>query len=188
MSKLSPLGAPLLAALAVLPGCANANATSSETADALLMALEDEYRAEATYAAILDKFGDIRPFSNVINAERRHAQRAIAELDRLGIAYDAQNPFTGTIAAPDTVLEACEAAVQAEIDNIALYDRLLPTIEDDEVRATLEDLQWASRERHLPAFQRCVDRGGAMGAGREMGHGKGRSMGRGMGGGMGRDN
>lgn len=178
MSKLKPLSAPLLAALAVLPGCANANASSPESADALLMALEDEYRAEATYAAILDKFGDIRPFSNVINAERRHAERAKAELDRLGIAYDTQNPFTGTIAAPDTALEACEAAVQAEVDNIALYDRLLPTIEDDAVRATLEDLQWASRERHLPAFQRCVDRGGAMGPGRGMGRGNDPGMGR----------
>lgn len=180
MPKLKSIGASLLATLAVLPACATATGQSPQDVAALQEALDDEYRAEATYAAIIERFGEIRPFINIIQAERRHAERAKAEMDRLGIEYAAVNPFIGTIAAPDTVLAACEAAVQAEVDNIALYDRLLPQIEDPQVHATLTALQGASQERHLPAFRRCVDRGGEMGRGpgHAMGQGRGRGMGR----------
>lgn len=157
-----------LGALMLGGGCANAVSADPHPSDgdALLMALDDEYRAEATYAAILDAFGEVRPFVNIIEAERRHAARAKAEMDRLGITYAPSNPYLGKITAPPTLLAACEQGVTAEIENIELYDQLLPTIEDDQVHTTLSDLQWASRERHLPAFQRCVSRGGEMGAGR----------------------
>ncbi|UAB79645.1 DUF2202 domain-containing protein [Erythrobacter sp. SCSIO 43205] len=143
------------------------------------MALDDEYRAEATYAAILNAFGDVRPFVNIIEAERRHATLARSELDRLGIAYPDTNPYLGSITAPASLLEACEQGITAEIENIELYDRIIPTVEDEQLRETLGRLQWASRERHLPAFERCVARGGEMGRGR--GHGQGRGQGRGKG-------
>lgn len=159
-----------LGALALTGACASASASAADpsTTDgtALLQALDDEYRAEATYAAIIDEFGEVRPFVNIIEAERRHAARAKAEMDRLGITYAPSNPYLGKITAPPTLLAACEQGVTAEIENIELYDQLLPTIEDDRVHTTLRDLQWASRERHLPAFQRCVSRGGQMGQGR----------------------
>lgn len=163
-----------MGALALTGASANASAADPSTTDgaALLQALDDEYRAEATYAAILDAFGEVRPFVNIIEAERRHAARAKAEMDRLGIPYAPANPYLGKIAAPSTLLEACEQGVTAEIENIELYDLLLPTIENDQVRETLSDLQWASSERHLPAFQRCVSRGGQMGRG-QMGQGRG---------------
>ena len=127
------LRASLFAALAVLPGCATATGQAAQDIEALREALEDEYRAEATYAAVIEKFGEIRPFINIIQAEQRHSDRAKAEMDRLGVEYEPVNPFIGTMTAPDTVLAACEAAVQAEVDNIALYDRLLPRIEDPQV-------------------------------------------------------
>lgn len=170
--------ASMLAPLVLTCGCAGANASdaagatgvSGVDADALLLALDDEYRAEAIYSAVIEAFGEVRPFINIIEAERRHAARAKAEMDRLGITYATANPYLGKITAPATLLAACEQGVTAEIENIGLYDQLLPTIEDDQVRATLSDLQWASRERHLPAFQRCVSRGGQMGQGRGGGH------------------
>lgn len=165
----------VLAALVLTTGCTGVSASGDTNADAtaLRQALDDEYRAEATYNAVIDAFGEVRPFINIIEAERRHAARAKAEMDRLGITYDEANPYLGTIAPPANLLAACEQGVSAEIENIALYDRLLPTIRDDDVRATLVDLQWASRERHLPAFQRCVSRGGQMGQGRGGGrHGR----------------
>ena len=144
----------------------------------LLTALDDEYKAEATYAAVLEKFGsDVRPFVNIIRAEQRHSDMAKAELDRLGAQYPRDNPYLGTIAAPDTLLVACETGIVAEQENIALYDRLLPTVADAQVHDVLSKLQWASQDRHLPAFQRCVDRGGTMGGG--WGRGQGRGWGRG---------
>ena len=34
----------------------------------LLEALDDERKAEATYAAVIEKFGEVRPFINIIDA------------------------------------------------------------------------------------------------------------------------
>ena len=161
-------------AAALLAGCAGPSvaATSDVDVDALHLALDDEYRAEATYAAVIDAFGPVRPFVNIIEAERRHADRVKADMDRLGITYDRDNPHLGKIAAPTSLLAACEQGVDAEIENIALYDRLLPTIEDASVLATLTALQRASQEKHLPAFERCVARGGEMGSGQGRGQGR----------------
>lgn len=177
-----------LAMLAIPGMCAQASATPSAADDAaaLRMALDDEYRAVATYAAVIEAHGEVLPFIHIIEAERRHVDRAKAEMDRLGISYEAQNPYLGTLAAPETVMAACEQGVTAEIENIALYDRILPTIEDASVHAALTDLQWASRERHLPAFERCVARGGEMGPGHGRGgHTEGRGQGHGRGHGQG---
>ena len=164
----------LAGALALSAGCASTTAANEANGDvaALRAALDDEYRAEATYAAVIAAFGDVRPFINIIDAERRHADAVKAQMDRLAISYDPVNPFLGTLTAPATVLAACEQGVEAEIENITLYDRLLPKIKDTQVRETLTRLQSASRERHLPAFQRCVSRGG------DMGRGTGRRRGR----------
>ncbi len=42
-------------------------------------AIQDEYHAEAVYQGVLGDFGPVRPFSNIIGAEVRHAA-AIATL------------------------------------------------------------------------------------------------------------
>lgn len=168
----------LAGALALSTGCASASASATAVGEAggdvaaLRAALDDEYRAEATYAAVIASFGEVRPFINIIEAERRHADQVKVQMDRLAISYDPANPYLGTLTAPVTVLAACEQGVEAEVENIALYDRLLPTVQDPLVRETLTRLQAASRDRHLPAFQRCVSRGG------EMGRGPGRGAGR----------
>lgn len=126
------------------------------------------------YEAVMTAHGQVRPFSNIIQAEKRHSAKVREELTRLGIEYTDTNPFLGKITAPATLLEACQQGVDAEIENIALYDEILPTIANGQVKATLADLQWASRERHLPAFQRCVGRGGEPGRGSGQGGGYGR--------------
>ena len=169
----SSLFAGALALAAAIGGTA-ASAQPSGDAAALRAALDDEYKAEATYAAVIAAFGEVRPFINIIEAERRHAASVRAEMDRLGLSYEANNPYLGKIAAPASVLEACRQGVTAEVENIALYDQLLPKIADPQVRDTLTRLQWASRERHLPAFKRCVERGGVMGQGPGGGRGRGR--------------
>lgn len=145
--------------------------------EALRDALDDEYRAEATYQAVIDEFGPVRPFINIIEAERRHAGMVKTQYARLGLEAPA-NPYLGKIEAPESLLTACEAGVEAEVENIALYDRILPEITDPQVRATLERLQAASRDNHLPAFQRCVDRGGRPGRGPGGGGGGGWGGGR----------
>jgi hypothetical protein len=120
-------------------------------------ALDDEYKAEATYAAVIARFGAVRPFINIVEAERRHVGALLRQCERLGFLPRA-NRWASTVAAPATLREACAEAIAAEVDNIALYDRLLPGVTNPEVRAVLERLQAASRDRHLQAFRRCLAR------------------------------
>ena len=142
----------------------------------LLDALEDERKAEATYKAVIAKFGPVRPFINIVEAEQRHAGAIERQLHRLGFPVP-ENHWSVNVVPPASIVAACELAVQAEIENIALYDKLIPMISDPIVRGVFENLQAASRDNHLPAFRRCLARDGA-GGGDGGGRGRGRGGGR----------
>lgn len=172
MKKLSEFALLAAAFAGTTAFAASGQYSGDPVRDALLTALDDEYKAEATYQAVLDKHGDVRPFSNIILAEQRHQEMVKAEMDRRGLAYG-PNPYAGKSKAPATLLEACRTGVQGEIENIALYDKLLPTVADAAVRDLLTRLQSASRDNHLPAFERCVIRGGSPGRGAGGGGGGG---------------
>lgn len=134
----------------------------------LLEALDDERKAEATYAAVIEEFGSVRPFSNIISAEQRHSRAIERQLNRLGFDIP-ENQWAGKAAAPASLAAACKIAVGAEIENIALYDRLIPQIQDPIVKQVFENLQDASQGNHLPAFKRCLAReegNGGQGGGR----------------------
>lgn len=124
---------------------------------ALDEAIADEYQARAFYQATIDRFGAVRPFSNIINAETRHAEMVADLFVQYGLPVP-EDTYMGKVEAPGTLLAACEAGMQAEIDNKALYDRLLPNVSEPDIRATLERLRNASQNNHLPAFQNCVQR------------------------------
>ncbi|WP_449418186.1 ferritin-like domain-containing protein [Phormidium nigroviride] len=125
---------------------------------ALIEALEDEYKARATYRLILSKFGAIRPFVNIVESEERHIQALLPLFWKYGIPVPADN-YSQQIIVPNSVREACEEGVRAEIENAAMYDRLLDATRDyPDVQRVFLNLQWASQSRHLPAFQRCVER------------------------------
>ncbi len=134
--------------------------------EALREALDDEYRALATYRKVIEAFGPVQPFVNIAAAEERHARALLEQFDRLGVRPP-EDTWPGRIAAPRTLTEACEAAVQAEIDNAAMYERLIAEVGDPAIGDVLRRLQEASQARHLPAFRRCLSRGasGGIGAG-----------------------
>ena len=56
------------------------------TVNALISALEDERRAEATYEAVLKKYAGARPFANIIEAERRHQSALLQLFAKYGVA------------------------------------------------------------------------------------------------------
>ncbi|MGI0493675.1 ferritin-like domain-containing protein [Alkalinema pantanalense CENA528] len=125
---------------------------------ALIEALNDEYKARATYRAILDKFGNIRPFVNIIESEERHIQALLLLFRKYGLPIP-QDPWDGCVAIPASVQEACQQGVQAEIENAALYHRLLDLSQGyPDVQTVFLNLQRASQNNHLPAFQRCAAR------------------------------
>lgn len=128
-----------------------------KTIGAMREALDDEYKARATYQGVIDRFGPVRPFVNIIEAEERHANALLRLFERFGIEPP-KDRWAGQVPAPSSLAEACKAGVEAEIENAAMYERLLAQVGDAKVRDVLTRLQQASQQRHLPAFRRCAER------------------------------
>lgn len=72
-------------------------------------ALDDEYRAWATYGQVLADFGAVRPFSNILDAEARHVQALKGLFVRHGLPIPA-NTWPGRVARHASLKQACEAA------------------------------------------------------------------------------
>jgi hypothetical protein len=124
---------------------------------ALHEALDDEYKAHATYEAVIRDFGPVRPFVNIVESEGRHIEALLRLFERYDLPVPA-NPYRDEPPRFDSLADACAAGVQGEIDNGELYDRLLAASERPDIRHVLSRLQEASQQRHLPAFQRCLAR------------------------------
>ena len=125
----------------------------------VLEALIDEYKSRASYRLVLNTFGEIRPFSNIVEAEDTHARALEILCGHFGIPLPSDD-WEEKLEPPSSVLEACRAGIQGEHENIAMYDRFLRQTKVPEVLALFQQLQAASRQHHLPAFERCVARGG----------------------------
>jgi hypothetical protein len=150
---------------------------TDELSSVLVEAISDEYMARAMYRHVIEKFGEIRPFVNIVEAESRHIQALIPLFHKYGVPVP-EDDWYSRIEAPASVLEACKAGAQSEIDNAEMYEKLLnSTVAYPDVQIVLKQLQRASKENHLPAFQRCVARG----EGAEGGRGMGRQHRRGQG-------
>lgn len=130
---------------------ADANSRIKESLD---RAIDDERQAIAFYTAVIAEHGERRPFSNIINAERRHEASLLGQYQRLGLDVPidrwADHPFD----VPDSFAELCDASAVAEVRNGQMYDELIAECEDPIVRDVFERLRWASVERHLRAFRR----------------------------------
>ncbi len=126
--------------------------------NALVEALQDEYKARATYRLVISKFGLIRPFVNIIESEERHIQALLSLFRRYEIPIPVDN-WPEQVTAPASLSEACQIGVQSEIENGQMYQRLLALTSDyPDVQRVFLNLQRASQENHLPAFQRSVQR------------------------------
>lgn len=123
---------------------------------ALNEAINDEYKALATYEVVMDKFGVVRPFAMIKGAEEQHIASLKAIFDKYGIKVPA-NTWMSKVSVPATLQEACQVGVDAEIANAALYkDKLLPEVGDyADIVAVFTNLMNASEMKHLPAFEKC---------------------------------
>ena len=119
------------------------------------MSSQDEHKALATYESIMSDFGAIQPFASIARAEEQH----IAALERIFSRYDVTLPLIPTfdIRSFGSPEEAAAAAVQAEIDNAAPYDRLLGGIDNPDVVLVAGDLRDASLYNHLPAIEAAAN-------------------------------
>ena len=51
--------------------------------------------------------------------------------------------------------DTCGIAGQAEIENADLYDELFVKVDNQDITEVFTSLRDASREKHLPAFEKC---------------------------------
>lgn len=138
-------------------GAAGASADKELSMEKMLVyAIQDEYLARGEYEYVLNKFGDQRPFSNIIKSEEQH----IAELKVLFEKYKLAVPEDTSknhLVPASTVEEALGIGVQAEIDNIVMYNSFLSKDLPDDVKSTFNFLMSGS-ENHLEAFQKNLDK------------------------------
>jgi len=133
---------------------------------AIAEALQDEYQGEAIYARVLKDHGEIRPFSKVVHAEQRHSRFLEVLLTGRGLVVPENRWAHGDVPSYASAKDACVAAVDFEVRNVALYDRLLAVGSlPDDVRRAFEQNRAASLEHHKPAFERCAGGVGAPGRG-----------------------
>ena len=139
---------------------------SDEAKQAILEALtgpEGEYAAYAMYTAVIEKFGAVEPYVSIREAEARHIEALKRLLEKYGVDYPAENPYLGNVPAPESLEAAARAWAEGEIKNVAMYDRLLPLVQDyPDIVRVFENLRRASLEVHLPCFEAAAERGGSL--------------------------
>ena len=122
---------------------------------ALTEAINEEYGALNTYQAVLSQWGSISPFGGIVRSEQQHVNALSQLFTKYGLEVP-DNPGlvpTPTFATPTA---ACQAGVNAEIADAALYDTLMPAVEDHtDIVQVFTNLQAASLNSHLPAFDAC---------------------------------
>ncbi len=120
--------------------------------EALTYAIQDEFLAQARYDAVISKFGQRRPFTNIKAAEQRHIRALIGLFRKYGIQVPVDDAKQ-YVSEPDTLNEAFQAGIGGEIANISMYEKLagLPNLPPD-IKAVMRNLGMASKQ-HLAAFR-----------------------------------
>lgn len=124
--------------------------------NALLLALNDEYHAWAVYNQVIADFGDVRPFTSIMQSEASHIKSLTTLLTTYQVPFPTTNPWVGQIPSFASTSAACAAGADAEIVNADLYTQLFASTQRADILQVYQQLQAASLNNHLPAFQRCA--------------------------------
>lgn len=127
---------------------------SGEEATALQEAILEEYGAFNLYQSAIAQVGNVYPFSQIVRAEQQHINALVRQAEKYGVTVPA-NPGLATQPTFNTVAQACQAGVAAEIADAALYDTLKLVTTHTDLLQVYNNLQSASLNSHLPTFQTC---------------------------------
>ena len=130
------------------------NVSQPTVQEMLQFAIQDEYLANKEYELIMNKYGTQRPFSNIKKAEERHISMLKEVLFKNGIDIP-KDDSSEYVKLPNSIDEAYRLGVEAEIENIAMYERFLQQELTVDARRAFEALKNAS-ENHLRAFRKFV--------------------------------
>jgi len=122
--------------------------------DALQKAILEEYGALNLYNSVIEQFGDVIPFSQIVRSEQQHVNALVRQAEKYGMEVPA-NP--GLTAAPTfaALTDACQAGVDAEKADAALYDQLISVTTHTDLLRVYQNLQSASLNNHLVEFETC---------------------------------
>jgi len=76
-------------------------------------AILDEYMAKAEYEAIIETFGEIKPFTNIVLAEQTHIDLLVPLFEAYGIVLP-ENNAVESVVIPDSITSALATGVEAE--------------------------------------------------------------------------
>lgn len=130
--------------------------TDLSISDMLMYAVQAEYLARGEYLAIIEEFGAQTPYSNIVRSEETH----LSYLEDVYTSYDLDFPEDTSkdhLIVPEDLLEAAKTGVQAEIDNIAMYEKFMTYDLPENIYNVFDALKKGS-DSHLMAFQKQVDR------------------------------
>ena len=121
--------------------------------EALLRAIEEELGAQALYQSVIATFGAVYPFDGIAVSEGQHADALLRLAEKYGVIVPEYTP--GVLPVYESLEQACQAGVTAEIADAALYDELMPSVTHTDILRVFENLKRASLENHLPSFETC---------------------------------
>lgn len=122
----------------------------------LAFAVQDEYIARLEYQEIMATFDVQAPYANIMRSEESHLELLRGIYATRGEEFPADTAAEHLVV-PASLLEAAQKGVQAEIDNIAMYDRFLTYDLPADVVAVFTELRNGS-VNHLNAFEAQVNR------------------------------
>jgi hypothetical protein len=127
----------------------------ADIAAMLELALQEEYKAQYLYQSVLGAFGpDTLPFALIVESEKRHVEALQLLFARRGLVPPPPTPPGFPTYA--SLALACAAGAAAEVEDAAFYSPYLQRTDlPQDVRNVFTNLQAASLENHLPAFERC---------------------------------
>ena len=117
-------------------------------------AIQDEYLARQEYELIMEEYGEQKPFSNIIKAEETHIELLKEIYEAYGYDIPQDNSIDYAVL-PESLEAAFDIGVQAEIDNIAMYEKFLESELPDDIREVFIELKDGS-VNHLAAFEKGV--------------------------------
>jgi len=128
---------------------------------ALHAALANERRSAALYEATARRHPEVLLFALLRDAETVHVARVLDLFVRYDLEVPPNPEDPEKIPVPARVAAACAAGADNERATITLFDGLIGEVNSVDVRETFSALRDASRDRHLPALERCAMRRGA---------------------------
>lgn len=158
---------------AAAAGCATAaslpvESLSQAEKDALASSLQEEYLARDVYQAVIGKVGNTQPFTNILRSENQHIAALSALFTKYGLTIPADNQearTTALMAGIITTTDALNLGVTVEREDAALYEQLKKVVDNQDILQVFGNLEAASLDRHLAAFENALAGGTGIGQG-----------------------